>query len=232
MPIILYKLPDWSALEICCHKSMLAVQIYLQLLGFSLIPSLLKVTCTVLCFCNRIIMQVSIWPVTIPPPPPPPRTDCRTTNYFSVKIPAPRTALRCTTPAPGSKNEAKSPPPDIICLLNAKISIQNEHNSIKAVFREWFLSKFSIIVRLTVFFYRENKVFACPYKHLRLTVWKQFENHSHCGRWSIPQWLCRHVLYTSFLGFPQTKHAACFTFPKTFYDLNLTVLRRSNKSGR
>ena len=27
-----------------------------------------------------------------------------------------------------------------------------------------------IIVSLTVFFYRENKVFACPYKHLRLTV--------------------------------------------------------------
>ena len=28
-------------------------------------------------------MQVSIWPVTIPPPPPPPpRANCRATNFF------------------------------------------------------------------------------------------------------------------------------------------------------
>ena len=35
----------------------------------------------------------------------------------------------------------------------------------------------------------------------------------------IPQWQSWHVLYTSFWGFPQTKHAACFTFPKLFMPL-------------
>ena len=183
MPIFLYKLPDWSALEICYHNSMLAVQIYLQLLGFSLILSLLKVIYTVLCFVTTSLCRYQFDRLpSPPPPPPPPSTDCRATNFFPSKFLSRGQLYGAKLQSPGRKNEAKSPPPGIISLLKCKISIQNEHNSIKAVFRERFLSKFSIIVRLTVFFYRENKLFAFPYKHLRLTVWKQFENHSHCGR--------------------------------------------------
>ena len=42
-----------------------------------------------------------------------PRANPRAT-IFSVKIPAPGTAFHCKTSAPGSKNEAKSPPLGII----------------------------------------------------------------------------------------------------------------------
>ena len=120
LPIFRYKLPDWSALEICYHNSMLAVQIYSQLLGFSLILSLLKVIYTVLCFCNNIIMQVSIWPVTIPPP----LDWLPDTNFFPSKF-LPRGQLYgAKLQPPGRKNETKPPPLGIISLLKCKISIK------------------------------------------------------------------------------------------------------------
>ena len=75
------------------------------------------------------VMQVSILPVT-----PPPRLTPRPL-IFSVKIPAPRTAFQCKTPAPGSKKGNKIP---ILAHnlhgLNDKISMKKEHNSIRAVY--------------------------------------------------------------------------------------------------
>ena len=144
---------------------MLAVQIYLQLLGFSLILSLLQVILQYCAFVTTSLCRYQFDRLPFPL-----STDCRTTNFFPSKF-LPQGQLYGAKLQPrGRKNEAKTPPPGIISLLKCKISIRNEHNSIKAVFREQFLSKFSIIVRLTVFFYHENKLFTFPYEHLKLTV--------------------------------------------------------------
>ena len=48
---------------------------------------------------------------------------------------------------------------------NAKISIKKEHNSIRAVSLQIF-----IIVRLTIFFYRENKVLASLYTTVKINT--------------------------------------------------------------
>ena len=67
---------------------------------------------------------------------------------FSAKIPTSGPAFQCKTPAPGvEKMKQKSPPSGITCLARMWMKKQ-------------FLSKFSIIVHLTIFFYHENKVFA------------------------------------------------------------------------
>ena len=53
---------------------------------------------------------------------------------FPVKIPTPRTAFQCKTPAPGSKNKTKIPTTGHnLPSSNAKISLKREHYSIKAV---------------------------------------------------------------------------------------------------
>ena len=104
----------------------------------------------------KTLMQVSILLVTIPPGLTPGAL------IFSVKIPTPGTAFQCKNPAPGSKKRNKIPTPGHnFPGSNAKISMKKEHNSLKQ-----FLSKFSIIVHLTIFFYRENKVFASLYTTL------------------------------------------------------------------
>ena len=72
---------------------------------------------------------------------------------FSIKIPTPGTALQCKTPAPGSRKRNKIPTPGHnLPGSNAKISIKKKHDSIRAV-----SFQISIIVHLTIFFYRENK---------------------------------------------------------------------------
>ena len=71
--------------------------------------------------------------------------------------------------------------------------------------------------------------------HLRLIL---FEDSSKIivtvESQGIPQWLSWHVLYTSFYGFLQTKHAACFTFPKLFMPWTWwwNNMSSSNNSGR
>ena len=58
------------------------------------------------------VMQVSIWPVTIPP-----RADCRATNFFRQN-PRPRDSFSVQNSGPRvGKKETKSPPPGIICLV-------------------------------------------------------------------------------------------------------------------
>ena len=109
------------------------------------------------------LMQVSISPVTIPPG--------LTVGplIFSVKIPTPVTAFQRKTPAPGSKKRNKNPTPghNLPCS-NAKRSMKKEHNSIKAFSFQIF--QFSIIVHLTIFFFRENKVFASLYTTLKINT--------------------------------------------------------------
>ena len=79
---------------------------------------------------------------------------------------APGTAFQCKTPVPGSKNETKSPPSGIICLVRM-LRYQWKRNIILS---GQFLSKFSIIVCLTIFFYRENKVFASLYTTVKINT--------------------------------------------------------------
>ena len=75
------------------------------------------------------VMQVSIWPVTIPRP----RADPRATNFFHQN-PHPRTAFSAKLRPPGRKNETKIPTHGHnLPSSNAKISMTKEHNSIKAV---------------------------------------------------------------------------------------------------
>ena len=77
---------------------------------------------------------------------------------FSVKIPTPGTAFQRKTPAPGHN----------LPCSNAKRSMKKEHNSIKAVSFQIF--QFSIIVHLTIFFFREYKVFASLYITLKINT--------------------------------------------------------------
>ena len=73
---------------------------------------------------------------------------------------------------------------------NAKILTKKEHNSVTVFSFQIFHN-----CTLTIFFLRENKVFANLYSTCALHI---------------------------FLGLPQAKHAACFTFPK-IYALDLTM---------
>ena len=88
---------------------------------------------------------------------------------FSVKIPTPGTAFQRKTSAPGSKKRNKNPHPrhNLPCS-NAKRSMKKEHNSIKAVSFQIF--QFSIIVYLTIFFFREYQVFASLYITLKINT--------------------------------------------------------------
>ena len=147
---------------------------------------------------QTVLMQVSIWPVTIPL-----WANLQVTN-FSIKMPTLGTAFQCKPLAAGSKNETKSPPLSIICLVRM-LRYQWKRN---ISLEEKLLSKFSIIVRLTTFLYRENKVFASLYTTDKnnTAIMQQFEDSSKIivtvESQGIPQWLCWHVLYTSFQGFP------------------------------
>ena len=73
---------------------------------------------------------------------------------------------------PGRENETK--PQGIICLLEMT---KKKHNSMRAVSFQISVWQFSFIVRIECL-----QVFI---QQIRLTVfevWRQFENHSHCGK--------------------------------------------------
>ena len=100
---------------------------------------------------------------------PPPRADCWATNFFRQN-PHPRDSFSAQNSGPRvKKNETKIPTPghNLPCS-NAKRSMKKEHNSIKAVSFQIF--QFSIIVHLTIFFFRENKVFASLYTTLKINT--------------------------------------------------------------
>ena len=79
---------------------------------------------TRMCMCNAGINLTGYHPPGLTPGP----------LIFSVKIPAPGTAFQYKTLAPGSKKRNKNPPPGHnLPSSNAKRSMKNEHNSIKAV---------------------------------------------------------------------------------------------------
>ena len=72
----------------------------------------------------------------------------------------------------GRENETK--PQGIICLLQMT---KKKHSSMRAVSFQISVWQFSFVVRIEYF-----QVFI---QHLRLIlfeVWRQFENHSHCGK--------------------------------------------------
>ena len=84
----------------------------------------------------------------------------------SVKIPVPGTAFQCKTPAPGSKKRNKNPHAGHnLPSLNAKRSMEKEHNSIKAV-----SFQISHNCPFDNFLFRENKVFASLYTTLKINT--------------------------------------------------------------
>ena len=98
--------------------------------------------------------------------PSPLRANPRATNCFPSKSPPRGHLFSAKLLPPGRKNETKSPPPGIICPVRM-LRYQRKRN---IILQEQFLSKFSIIVRLTIFFYRENKVFASPYTTVKINI--------------------------------------------------------------
>ena len=97
--------------------------------------------------------------------PPPPKADCRATNFFRQNPRPGGQLFSAKLRSPGRNKRNKIPTPGHnLPSSNAKISMKKDHNSKGA----YFLSKFSIIVRLTIFFYHENKVFASFYTTLMI----------------------------------------------------------------
>ena len=85
---------------------------------------------------------------------PSPRADPRATNFFRQN-PTPQNSFSVQNFGPRvKKSKQKSPPPGITCLFRMPKD-QWERN---IILEKQFLSKFSIIVHLTIFFFRENKV--------------------------------------------------------------------------
>ena len=83
-----------------------------------------------------------------PPPPPPHQADPQATNFFHQN-PYPKTAFQCKTLAPGLKNRNENPTPrHNLPSSNAKRSMKRN-----IILEKQFLSKFSIIVHLTIFFF-------------------------------------------------------------------------------
>ena len=151
--------------------------------------------CMVLILSLKLFSEVKLcsyqfdWLPSLPPP--------RATN-FSIKIPAPGQLFSAKL---RPKNETIIPTPrHNLPSLNAKISMKNEHNTIKAVsfqiFHNLSISQFSFFVRV-----KYSQVYI---QHLRLMlfeVWRQFENHSQCRKpryFSVTMLTC--AIHT-FLGF-------------------------------
>ena len=84
---------------------------------------------------------------------------------FSVKIPAPGQLFSAKLRPPGRENETKSPPRAYFLSSNVKISMKKEHNSVNAVSFQIFHN-----CPLTIFFYRENKVFKSLYTTLKINT--------------------------------------------------------------
>ena len=154
----------------------------------------------------RVLMQVSIWLVTIPPgltPGP---------LFFSVEIPAPRTAFQCKTPAPGRTNETKIPTPgQNLPTSNAKRSMEKEHNYIKAVSFQIFHN-----CPFDNFFFRKNKVFASICTTLKINaVWTLKTVRKSWSLWKAKVFLSDYadMCHTHLSRvFPQTKRAAVSRF--------------------
>ena len=162
-----------------------------------------------------LVMQVSIWPATTPP-----RANPRATNFFRQN-PAPGDSFSVQNSGPGSKNKTKSPPQGIICLVRM-VRYQWKRN---IILWEWFLSKFSIIVCLTIFFYRENKVFASLYTTVEINAifWRRFENHSHCGKPKVFFSDYADMCYTHLSWVFRRLNMLLFHVSKTFHVLDLTI---------
>ena len=96
----------------------------------------------------------------------PPLADPRATIFPSKSPPPGQIAVQNSGPRV-EKTKQKSPPPGITCLVRMpRNQCKKKHNSIKAVFSP----KFSIIVHLTIFFFRENKVFASLHTTLEINT--------------------------------------------------------------
>ena len=135
---------------------------------------------------------------------------------FFVKIPAPGTAFQCKTLAPGSKKGNKIPTPEHnLRSSNSKISMKKEHkSSFFPKFPKLSVWRFSFILKMKYSQVVIQQLRLIPQWCNRLKTSSKIIVTTESR--SIPQWLCWHVLYTSFWGFSQTKHAAYFMFRTLF----------------